>query len=264
MTGSDAVAGGPGPATLLDVLADAAGAVHRALGRMGAEDRRRPGGRPGQYALDLVADEAVVPVLAEAGLDVLSEESGRTPRSSARPAPATPPLLAVVDPVDGSTNASSGIPWFSTSICVLDGAGPLVALVVNQVSGTRYDAVRGAGARCDGAPIHPSACRSLADAVVGVSGLPAAHPGWAQFRALGAASLDICAVAAGSLDGYRVADGSSLHVWDYLGALLVLEEAGGVATELDGEELTVRGPSSRRPVVAATASLLEELAAAPV
>lgn len=258
------MAGALEPGTLLGVLADAAAAARDALGRLDATARRLPGTRPGQYALDLVADEAVVPVLADAGMEVLSEESGLSARAPGPAATGRAPLLAVVDPVDGSTNAALGIPWYATSICVLDADGPLAALVVNQASGTRFEAVRGGGASCDGAPIGPSACRRLAGAVVGVSGLPASHPGWAQFRALGAASLDLCAVAAGSLDGYRVAGGSSLHVWDYLGALLVVQEAGAVAAELDGASLVVRDRSARRPVAASTAALLEELVAAPL
>lgn len=237
---------------LLDVLAQAVGAVGEALAAIGPADRRLPGERPGQYHIDLVADAAMCGVLHDAGLAVLSEESGRTGALDAD-------LLVVADPVDGSTNASLGLPWFATSLCVLDDHGPLVALVANQVDGTRYEAVRGGGARRDGTPVAPSGSDDMARAVIGVSGLPRHHPGWAQFRALGAASLDLCAVATGSLDGYRVAGGGALHSWDYLGALLICAEAGAPMAELDGRDLVVRDDSPRRPVAAATASLLEQL-----
>ncbi len=237
---------------LLEVLARAVAAVGEALATIPAEDRRRPGARPGQYHLDIVADDAMCAVLHGAGLAVLSEESGRT-------GPAEADLLVVADPVDGSTNASLGIPWFATSLCVLDDAGPLVALVVNQVDGTRYEARRGGGARRDGMGITPSTCDTLAAAVVGVSGLPHRHPGWAQFRALGAASLDLCAVATGALDGYRMAGGGALHSWDYLGGMLVCAEAGAPVAELDGRDLVVRDASPRRPVAAATQPLLAQL-----
>ena len=60
----------------------------------------------------------------------LSEESGFSEGASEMS------LLAVLDPVDGSTNASRRIPWFATSICVLDEDGPLAALVVNQANGS--------------------------------------------------------------------------------------------------------------------------------
>lgn len=241
---------------MLEVLGRAAEAVREALGEMDRNARRHRGDRPGQYLLDLVADAAACRVLHGAGLPVLSEESGRTGPEGG--------VLVVVDPVDGSTNASLGLPWYSVSLCALDAEGPLVALVVNLASGARYEATRGAGARCDGLPIGPSSTHTLGSAVVGVSGLPATHPGWAQFRALGAASLDICAVAEGALDGYRVAGASTLSGWDYLGALLVSSESGALAGELDGRSLVVRDASRRRPVVAATQDLLEALSKAAI
>ena len=72
----------------------------------------------------------------------------------------------VIDPVDGSTNASKGIPWFATSLCAVDGEGARAALVVNQASGVRFEAVRGGGARRDGVPIRPSGCERMSDAIV--------------------------------------------------------------------------------------------------
>ena len=230
----------------------AVAAVAGALAAMDPGDRRRPGMRPGQYRLDLVADAAMCAVLHDAGLAVYSEESGETGPSDAA-------LLVVADPVDGSTNASLGLPWFATSLCVLDATGPLAGLVVNQADGTRYEARRGAGALRNGAPVAPSGCQSLATAVVGISGLPARSPGWAQFRALGAASLDICSVAAGALDVYRMAGGGTLHGWDYLAAMLVCTEAGAHVCELDGRDLVLTDASPRRPAVAATPALLGEL-----
>jgi myo-inositol-1(or 4)-monophosphatase len=244
------------PEGLLPVLLEGAAAVRTALEGVDPADRRRSGSRPGQYAFDLVTDEALRTVLHGAGLGVLSEESGRTgPESD---------LLVVVDPVDGSTNAALGIPWYATSLCILDGAGPLVGLVVQLVSGVRHHAVRGEGAYRDGVPIRPSATTELPRAVVGISGFPRAHPGWSQFRALGAASLDICAVADGSLDAYRVVGRSALSVWDYVAAMLVCTEAGAVVTERDGLDLVVRDGSPRRPIAAATATLLAQLSAADV
>ena len=88
------------------------------------------------------------------------------------------------------------------------------------------------------------------------SGLPPRHLGWAQYRALGAASLEICLVADGSLDIYGVAQKSTLNPWDYLAGLLVLREAGGVATDYLGEELVTDEMVKRHPVFAATNELL--------
>jgi fructose-1,6-bisphosphatase/inositol monophosphatase family enzyme len=236
---------------LLEILDDAVVAVRTALDEL--EDWGPAGTRPGQYRLDLAADEAALPILHGAGLAVLSEESGLTGDGASG-------LLAVMDPVDGSTNAHRGVPFYSTSICVLDAEGPLAGLVVNQDIGTRYAATRGGGAERDGQSIKPSGCEELGQAIVGVSGFPGRHPGWAQFRALGSASLECCAVAEGVLDAYLTVGRSTLYGWDYLAGLLVCREAGTAATERDGRELIVRDDSSRRPVVAATAVLAERLA----
>lgn len=242
------------PDELFPVLLEGARAVRAALDGIDPVDRRRPGTRPGQYAFDVVADAALCAVLHGEGLEVLSEESGRSGPESE--------LLVVVDPVDGSTNAALGIPWYATSLCVLDEAGALAGVVVHQVSGARYHALRGGGAFRDADPLHPATTNELSDAVVGISGFPRAYPGWAQFRALGAASLDMCAVAEGVLDAYRIAGRSALSVWDYVAAMLVCTEAGAVVAERDGLDLVVRDRSPRRPIAAATASLLAQLSAA--
>ncbi|HXX89110.1 MAG TPA: inositol monophosphatase family protein [Acidimicrobiales bacterium] len=238
---------------LLQLCCDAADAVPPALA--GIDDLTPAGERPGQYAFDLVADAAVLEALAGSGLAVLSEESGLHGAGAA--------MVAVVDPVDGSTNASRGIPWYATSICVVDDVGPRVAVVDNLGQGVRYHAVRGAGAWRDGTPIAPSGCTRLASAVVGLSGFPRRHLGWAQFRALGAAALDLCAVAEGVLDAYCVGERAHLAPWDYLGAMLVCSEAGAVVGDLEGEDLVVATPETRRMVAAAaTPALYGELAAA--
>ena len=235
---------------MLGVLDEAVVAVRQALD--GLSEWGLAGTRPGQYHLDLAADAAALPILHGAGLAVLSEESGLTGRAGA-------PRLAVIDPVDGSTNAHRGIPFYCTSICVLDAEGPVLGLVVNQATGARFDAVRGGGARRDGVAISPSGCTELSAAIVGISGFPGHHPGWAQYRALGAAALEFCAVAEGMLDGYLVVGRSTLYGWDYLAGMLICHEAGAVTGERDGVDLVVRDDSTRRPVVAATAQLTEQL-----
>jgi myo-inositol-1(or 4)-monophosphatase len=221
----------------------------------GIDDWGPPGERPGQYAIDLVADAAVLGVLEGSGLAVLSEESGLHGAGAA--------MTAVVDPVDGSTNASRGIPWYATSICVVDDVGPRVSVVANLATGARYHAVRGGGAWRGTRRLVPSGCTTLRQAVVGLSGFPHRHLGWAQFRALGAAALDLCAVAEGMLDAYCVGGRAHLAPWDYLGAMLVCTEAGAALGDLDGEELVDPRPDVRRAVVgAATTALLAELAGA--
>lgn len=241
-----------GPEELLEVLNRAADAVAGSLKSL--TDWGPADTRPGQYRSDLVADEAAVRVLTEAGLAVLSEESGLS-----RPAPDRE-LLAVLDPVDGSTNASRRIPWYGTSICVLDGAGPLAAVVVNQATGVRYEALRGGGARRDGAAIVPSGCIEMRRSLIGLSGPTPGWLGWRQYRTLGAAALDLCAVADGTLDGYMDCMRDAHGSWDYLGGLLVCREAGAVVVDAHGRDLVVTDHAERRtPVAAATPELLAEL-----
>jgi fructose-1,6-bisphosphatase/inositol monophosphatase family enzyme len=233
---------------LLSVLDDVAGAVRHALDEL--DDWGPSGVRPGQYRLDLAADAAALPILHGAGLSVLSEESGLSGDGE---------LLAVIDPVDGSTNAHRSLPFYCTSVCVLDGEGPLVGLVVNQDSGVRYAGERGSGAERDGKRLASSGCTALSSAIVGISGYPGKHPGWGQFRALGAAALEFCAVAEGVLDAYQVVGRHTLFGWDYLAGMLICAEAGAVTVERDGADLAVRDASPRRPIVAATQELAQRL-----
>ena len=240
-------------ATLLEVLHATATAIAEALG--GLDDWGLAGTTHGQYRHDLAADAAALAVLHEAGVGVLSEESGVAGSGG--------DVVVVVDPVDGSTNASRGIPWFATSLCAVDAEGARAALVVNQASGTRFEAVRGGGARRDGVPIAPSGCGRLSDAIVAFSGYPPRHFGWNQYRCLGAAALDLCAVAEGVLDGYGVVGGSALGSWDYLGGMLVCTEAGAVVADAEGRDLITLSHTERRtPFAAATPSLLVEFLAA--
>jgi len=242
----------PSDADLLSVCHAVVDAVASALSTV--SDWSPPGQQPGQYAIDLVADAAALSVLDRPGIGVLSEESGVHRGGS--------PLMAVVDPVDGSTNAAHGIPWYATSICMVDEAGPRVAVVANQASSERYEAVRGAGARRDGALIQPSATRDMGGAVVALSGYPSRHLGWAQFRAFGAAALDLCAVADGRVDAFAVCGGAHLAPWDYLGGVLVCTEAGASVAESSGDQLVILEHGVRRaPLAGATASLCRQLTA---
>ena len=116
----------------------------------------------------------------------------------------------------------------------------------------RWSLTRG-GARRDGTPIVPSSTTEIGAAVVGLSGLPPTHLGWAQFRALGAAALDLCAVADGTLDGYVDCSTDAHGAWDYLGGLLVCREAGAHVADARGRDLVVLEHSARRTPVAAVA-----------
>jgi fructose-1,6-bisphosphatase/inositol monophosphatase family enzyme len=246
-SGSFGAVGAPASAeSILSVLHEAATSVADSFEGLG--DWGLAGTRHDQYRSDIVADEAALKVILRAGLGAMSEESGHHPGAS--------DVVVVVDPVDGSTNASRGLPWWATSLCALDRAGPLAAVVVNQATGTRFEALRGGGARCDGREIHPTACESMGRAIVAFSGYPKRWLGWSQYRSLGAAALDLCAVACGQLDGFIDCAPQSLAPWDYLGGLLVCREAGAYVTEAFGRDLFVSEHGARRTIVAAATDAL--------
>jgi fructose-1,6-bisphosphatase/inositol monophosphatase family enzyme len=231
------------PNDLLDLFDLAAAAQRGALATLGPRERRARTERPGQYRLDVVADDAVVAVLLSAGVRVLSEESGWSGPDDAE-------ITVVVDPVDGSTNCSREIPYWAISLCALDGDGPWCALVQHGVTGARYTAIRGEGAYLDHRPIVSSDTAELERAVVALSGWPPERLPWRQFRALGSAALALCDVAAGHIDGYLDGHPDQHAPWDYLGALLVCHEAGVSVADADGRELVELDPDVRRQLVA--------------
>lgn len=236
---------------LLKVLHEAADAVAGALAAW--SDWGPSGQKEGQYSSDLAADAAALEVIAAAGLGALSEESGITNGERE--------VVVVLDPLDGSTNASRQISWWATSLCAVDADGPVAAVVADLVGGVRYEAVRGGGARSiPGGELRSSGQVDLHSALVGLSGLPPEHLGWRQFRALGASALDLCAVAAGRLDGFIDCSVDAHGVWDYAGALLICREAGAVVVDADGRDLVVLDHAARRtPVAAASPQLLEQI-----
>lgn len=229
----------------LGLLQETANAVQASLSTF---DRWHDGGdRPDQYALDQVADAAALEVLDAAGVGVLSEESGLRSGSGDE--------TVIVDPVDGSTNASRGIPHYCISLCVVDGLAPVAGLVRHLVSGEEFTATAGGGAHRNGRPISPSGHTSGERAIIGVSGRPSPDmPVW-QVRVLGSAALDLCAVACGRLDGY--VDLNANHgVWDYAAGILICDEAGAWTGETGDKELFHLSHSERRgPVAASTAQL---------
>jgi len=228
----------------------------RAAAVLGANaDWGESGRREGQYAIDLDVDEVCVHPLLAAGFDVLSEESGLQHHGAEVGSD-----VVVVDPLDGSTNASLGLPWCATALCLVSNGVPSVAMVTNLATGDRYTAVQDRGADRNGRPILVAAASSLSDSIVAVNGLPSAHWGWQQFRAMGAAALDIAAVARGGFDGYVDTTTDSHGVWDYLASVLILREAGGVAVDAQGRDLVVLEHDARRtPIVASNAALLDQL-----
>ena len=214
------------------------------------EDWGLSGNRPDQYNSDVVADQVIADSLDASGYRILSEESENLNGEG---------LVAVVDPLDGSTNASRGLPWFATSLCVVDEHGPLVAVVADLVHSVRYEAIRGRGSFKEGEKLLRTDIPELSESIIGISGLPPHNPGWAQFRSLGAIALDLCAIADGRLDGFVDCSPDAHGIWDYLGASLVCAEAGIEVVDSQGRNLNELDQAVRRTPVAGVGDLQTEL-----
>jgi fructose-1,6-bisphosphatase/inositol monophosphatase family enzyme len=236
---------------LLALFTDAAAAVSSAVGAIDRAGIRRRGQKPGQYVLDLVADDAACAVLERAPVRIVSEESGIRGDLAA-------PVTVVLDPVDGSTNCSRGLSYWATSIAAVEGDDVVCALVVNQATGSRTSAVRGEGAYRDGGRLRASGTTRIEDSVISVAAVPDPPLPWKQYRALACAALSLCDVAAGGLDAH-VDSQWSQYPWDYLGGWLACVEAGATVLEAHGQPLVTTDPAVRRRIVAAGTA---ELAAA--
>jgi myo-inositol-1(or 4)-monophosphatase len=151
----------------------------------------------------------------------------------------------IVDPLDGTTNFLHGIPQFAISIA-LEREGVIVAGVIyNPANEELFQAERGKGAFLNDQRLRVAARRRLSDAVI-ASGVPhlgrgdlalfrtelaAVQAKVAGLRRFGAAALDLAWVAAGRFDAFWERD---LSPWDMAAGILLVREAGGFATDLDG------------------------------
>ncbi|NDF72235.1 MAG: hypothetical protein EB138_04595 [Actinobacteria bacterium] len=126
-------------ADILGVLHETADAVFGVLNAN--TDWGLSGKRATQYSVDLRADAAALEVLHAAGIAVMSEESGRTGEWN------DDSIIVVMDPLDGSTNASRRVPWYATALAAVDSSGHRASLVANQFTNeNRWTATRGGGA----------------------------------------------------------------------------------------------------------------------
>jgi fructose-1,6-bisphosphatase/inositol monophosphatase family enzyme len=103
---------------------------------------------------------------------------------------------------------------------------------------------------------------SLDEAIVAINALPSRNPGWGQFRCFGAAALDLCAVADGRFDAYVDFDVDALGPWDYLGGMLVCQEAGVEVADAFDRPLVTLDHAARRTPVAGTGEAFTALLAA--
>ena len=167
-------------------------------------------------------------------------------------APASADCHWYLDPVDGTSNYASDIPFFSISMALTDRTlTPLLGLVFNPVAGELFSARRGAGATLNGVSVRVSATCALQNAVLacGFSRHPVHHerqnaailrllPRVRGIRRFGSAAMELAWVACGRLDSFHESD---LHPWDCLAGVLLVREAGGRVSDYRGCESGLTG-----------------------
>jgi myo-inositol-1(or 4)-monophosphatase len=151
-----------------------------------------------------------------------------------------------LDPIDGTLNFALGLPGFCTSIACLEGGRPVAACIAEPVTGDRYTALHGGGARRNGEPMSVSGRAPLAEAVVSLQIRKRGRVGrdpqllhalvqqCLKVRKVGAVALEMAWVAAGAFDGLVAGSAVPVPVHDVAAGWLLVEEAGGRVSGLDG------------------------------
>ena len=259
-------------AEILDAARAAARAATELLRDVRPEEIRRKG-NPKDLVTewDLRSEDVIRRVLAERtpGVPVLGEEAGQGDRQGDEQPAGAGDRRWLVDPIDGTVNFAHGLPIWSISIALEDAGELSVGVVAAPQLGWWFEAARGGGAH-DGAgrALHVSAITELEHALL-VTGFPydrATRPDnnfaeWEHLqrragacRRLGAASIDLCLIACGWMDGYWE---RHLKPWDTGAGVLIVAEAGGIVTDWAGRRFDVHEGA----VVASNGAIHEELIA---
>lgn len=157
----------------------------------------------------------------------------------------------LIDPLDGTTNYAHGYPHFAVSIALECDGTPLLGVVYDPMRDELFAAERGHRATLNGAPLAVSTTDLLIHSLL-ATGFPydlsqrrPAEALWQAFngqvqgvRRDGSAALDLCYVAAGRSDGFWE---RPLNAWDMAAGVLIVAEAGGTVTNLDGGPHDIHG-----------------------
>jgi myo-inositol-1(or 4)-monophosphatase len=243
------VSAAPDPSPFLATAIEAvrrAGALQRAaLG--GAFEVRKKGTIDLVTEVDLAVEHMIRALIGERhpGHDVLAEELGG-PTGATRSR-----YCWIVDPLDGTTNFAHGLPIFCCTVALEVDGRLEVGAIYDPNRDELFTAERGRGAHLNGTRLQVSQTTALIDALL-VTGFPyavqakmeelvglfAAYLAEARaVRRLGSAALDIAYVAAGRMDGFWE---QGLNAWDIAAGVILVEEAGGRVTALDGGPFDLR------------------------
>ncbi|HEX6653713.1 MAG TPA: inositol monophosphatase family protein [Thermoleophilaceae bacterium] len=206
---------------------------------------------------DREAEAAIQSIIAAERPDdgVIGEEGARTSAANGR--------TWIIDPLDGTVNFLYGMRAWAVSVALEDRNGIAVGVVFNPVDEECFSATRGGGAVLNGRRIHVSGCPSLDRAMVATGFsyeadqrarqgelLTRLLPRVRDIRRAGAAALDLAYVACGRVDAFYE---RGLKRWDEAAGRLLVEQAGGVVTDLEGEPAGVVAAATPR-----LAALLEQ------
>lgn len=172
----------------------------------------------------------------------------------------------VVDPLDGTTNYVHGLENFCVSVALQRGAEVVVGSIFDPIREKCFNATLGGGASCNGEILRVSGVSTISQALVAASLPPRVEPNSSEvsrflevlyrcqaLRRLGSAALNLCYVASGNLDAYWA---TSLRKWDAAAGLLIVKEAGGCVSDIDGSPVDLDRP---RFVVSGHADLQHEM-----
>ena len=158
----------------------------------------------------------------------------------------------IVDPLDGTTNYVHGLENYCVSVALRQSERIIAATIYDPVRDHCYRATRGGGAFLNDTPIRTSEVREVSQSLIAASfsaKVPRESPEIQRFlevlvecqaiRRLGSAALNMCYVACGKLDAYWA---TSLKQWDVAAGLLIVEEAGGVISDIDRGTFSIERP----------------------
>lgn len=184
-----------------------------------------------------------------AGDAVVGEEQGGRARAAEVARADDSGVIWVVDPIDGTVNFLYGLPWYAISLAAVRDGVSVAGAVIEPASGRLWSAAAGGGATCDGRRLAVSTASELGLSMLATGFSYSAErrgrqvrmisgmlPHVRDLRRAGSAALDLCAVAAGWVDGY-LEHGSNW--WDWAAAALIAAEAGAV--------VRVPGPTGTTP-----------------